>query len=117
MQYLKTTICAIGFALTCANVYAEKSKIVGVGSKECGQYIAWKRENPNDILVKHTLSWMQGFLTGANLERVSLKAKSIGLPEHETISILIENYCLKNPTEKIFSAGSSIVKELVEKEK
>jgi hypothetical protein len=92
--------------------------IKGEGNFSCPDYVAAKRVNGAKLYS--SISWVQGFITGANYQRALPEGSDsfIGqdFPAASIVSWL-ENHCRANPQDYLSDAAEALVIELKESEK
>ena len=93
-------ICALSLVITSS--YASKFAIYGVGATSCDKWVesrAIRSENINSMLS----SWVQGFLSGMNVQRnaqTTLEFKL--LPDVQLIMATVDEYCREYPDNPVF---------------
>lgn len=81
----------------------------GAGAISCGKLL----NAQGDAYLKDlTLSWAQGFLSGMNVADADAGKEMLVLPDSETISVYLVNYCTKNPLEQPVHGAENFYNEL-----
>ena len=86
--------------------------IAGVGTLSCGKYVNYRRQNTDLTYIHH---WIQGYLSAVNTERINKKQKTIDIPEVQTLELMLENACLKNPEYVVWVATEIMSRDLISK--
>jgi len=96
--------------------------VTGSGAVSCGQYLQTRSPNgaDRDTYDLMFVSWVQGYLTGSNHERMFFqKAASAGslveAPDPETILAYMDKHCRDNPLETVQNAAWALRLELAPK--
>ena len=101
--------CVITFASV--NLYAE-TVISGPGAAaSCGDYVKHRREQPR--MADLAVFWAQGYMSGANSQRALANQKVIDIPKFDTLGLLIESACIKNPTYNVWMATEVVSRDLL----
>ena len=106
MKILIQVITAAAICLAAQNSFSQ----TGFGSPDCGQWLAEKTSTRQ--------SWLAGYLSGLNmgawvqlnrdpLDRLSSMAQAYAW---------MDNWCKKNPLERVSSGGMTLIMELIERE-
>jgi hypothetical protein len=106
VRVLSKLTAAILTSIVFMHVNAE-TIIAGAGTLSCGEYVKYRRDS--DELYVAVATWAQGYLTSINVQ--SGENPIIDIPEFETLSLLLENQCIKNPTFKIWMVTELITRE------
>lgn len=92
--------------------------VVGIGmfDDSCDKWVA-ARAAGRDSGIKAdeylTVTWMQGYLSGANLTRMYADPKlTIALPSSSEISSWLDKACKAEPQTPVFFLANNLVKEL-----
>lgn len=111
---MKTLLTSMLITLTGA-VQADWS-VKGEGNFTCPDYVEARRINSKELYS--SISWTQGFLTGANYQRALDKGQDsfIGqdFPPASMVNWL-EDYCRDNPQDYLSDAAQALVEELRDK--
>lgn len=85
----------------------------GAGASSCGKYLESRAESDKAIDGIY-ISWLQGFLSGANLERHRSGKAMVNLPDGESILSYTDKYCRENPLASVIEAAFVLNRELEE---
>lgn len=82
--------------------FGQDSVIVGLGTgnSSCGDWIKARREQ-NKRYELLAVSWVQGFLSGININQE--KDQRISLPAASVIEAILDKECAESPTEPIYT--------------
>lgn len=106
----RNTVVAMSLGLFAAIGANAETAIAGAGTVDCGKFVKLRRETPKAAEI--FTDWTQGFLSGANTEKLMRKLKSIDIPENEMLGLMLESQCVKDPTLNVWLASVQIQKEL-----
>jgi hypothetical protein len=103
-------IVAVGSAIiTAAPSSAYGTTIIGMGSGDCGSWIA--NEN-NPIADSSQVNWVLGFLSALNSTRPD-GVDILAGQSNSGITLAVHNYCVAHPTHWIEDAVIHITNQLV----
>lgn len=111
----KTLFGILLFSLSTTHVIA--NELVGAGLYSCAEWSNSRAqaEQSNSEMLKQGMyaSWIQGFLSGANVQRAGvLDLKTNGevltLPNSGTILSYLDNYCRSNQLHDLYDASFSL---------
>lgn len=102
-------IAAVGAGIiTTALSSAYATTIIGIGSGDCGSWIA--NEN-NPIADSSQVNWVLGFLSALNATR-SYGVDILADQSNSGINVAVHNYCVAHPTGWVEDAAIHIANEL-----
>ena len=79
------------------NCLAQGRVLIGIGVSTCKEYIDEKDEN----LKLHYASWMGGYLTALNMQRMQRNEKTINLPSQQELNAMLQLQCIRNKDESV----------------
>lgn len=107
-------ILLIAVALTADDAAAQarnkEVKVSGMGTRKCLEWTQWKDTNPESRAM--ALEWATGFISGHNVYARSSAGTNTVVAGVGVLMPLLDNYCRKNPEERIFSGVVEITREL-----
>lgn len=75
----------------------ERYAVAGVGAISCGEWAQGRAKN-STLLEFQMSAWLQGFLSGMNVQQTILAGKEMALlPDSQTLLIYVDKYCRDNP--------------------
>ncbi len=86
--------------------------IYGSGTISCGTWLRDSeaaRATGNDLLVRTSRSWLQGFLSGAGWRS---EGKARNVPDGAALTKWVDMYCGQHPLDLLAKAGQELVLEL-----
>jgi len=106
MKILIRVITAAAICLTAQNSFSQ----TGFGSPDCGQWLAEKTSTRQ--------SWLAGYLSGLNMGAYATHNRNPldGLSSMAQAYAWMDNYCRKNPLERVSSGGFQLFVELLKRE-
>ena len=111
---LKRPILIIALVLITLDAWGDWA-IKGEGNFSCPDYVAAKQVNGAKLYS--SISWVQGFITGANYQRALPEdSDSFIGQDYPAASIVswLENHCRANPQDYLSDAAEALVIELKE---
>ena len=88
----------------------EVQVIAGVGASSCGQWIEGREYKELDGML---VSWVQGFLSGMNLQRYAeTKQEMAPIPDSGSLLAYIDKYCRENPLRDVAYGAVELYKEI-----
>jgi hypothetical protein len=81
------------------------------GSMDCGQWVKNQSNNSPNIQSK---AWLLGYLSGLNAVEFSENALD-KINSTEQIFLWMDNYCKKNPLERVPKGAQQLMIELIKK--
>lgn len=99
-------------ALTGAErAWANETVIAGVGTMSCGKFLEYRasRDQTVDLALR---SWLQGLLSGMNVQLIANKRQARLLPDSDTIMAYVDKHCRDNPLSDPFSGGMKLHREM-----
>lgn len=86
----------------------------GYGNKSCADFIEVRRKN--DIFeINSYLQYIQGFINGAEIQRLWNKQTKIENVSGNTILLMAESYCMQEPQSDMIFIATKITSKLVQK--
>ena len=113
---VKNTICLFASLLAVFAhvdpVQAQVRQVIsGPGANTCGSYL--EARSANDSVNNNLLSsWIQGFLSGANVERARVKLKMNAIPDASSLLAYADKYCRNSPLKSLTQAVIQLDGEL-----
>jgi hypothetical protein len=94
------------------NAQVPKFYVRGDGQKTCAEYIEARRKN--DIFEINTyLQYLQGFINGAELQRMWDKKSGIENATGLTVLLMAESICMQQPQNTLILVAAEITSKLV----
>ena len=89
------------------------TRIKGAGATSCGDW-AGQRANNNYNLE---LAWVTGFMSSYNhyVDSTSKKNGIFGEINYNSITLWMDNYCMSNPSESVYSGSVRLIEEMKQK--
>ncbi len=120
---LALTACLLTAACTTAQQHPPPPPGWGRGAGTATQCEAWMSKRSDELRGAPALSrtgadvaWMQGFLTGMNVERNRAgKQELVSLPDPEVLLILMDSECTNKPTATLYDVGFALFQRIVGK--
>ena len=100
LRHLCVTLLA-GYALAHA---ADENAIVGAGSLQCRD---WPKQPDRTRLV--AISWVQGFISGANALQASNTGDLMLLPPSKDFEAFVDRFCKGNPDLTLYRASTRML--------
>ena len=112
-------LIAVGFVTASSNAaFGEARTAYGVGTSTCAY---WKQVRSNDERGPSSLelqSWVDGFLSGYNIGSQGIDfIQPSNEPESVAYYEWIDNYCAKNPLDRLIKATMGLKDELTARAK
>lgn len=87
---------------------------VGYGVNfSCGDWTSERKTDPNGIIIKGAISWVQGYLSGLNLAWSRGKPELLfAIPNPNSLSGWLDNSCRDKPLDKLQDASFSLAADL-----
>lgn len=107
-----TSAWMICMALTgTGRVFANEMVIAGMGTMSCGKFLEYRasRDATVDVGMK---SWLQGLLSGMNVQLIANNGQARFLPDSDTIMAYIDKHCRDNPLSDPFRGGMKLHREM-----
>jgi hypothetical protein len=106
---VKTLIRVITAAAICLTAQSAFSQ-TGFGSPDCGQWLAEK--------TTYRKAWLTGYLSGLNTAHYAINKRDPLdlLSSMDQAFAWMDNYCRKNPLERVSSGGFELFVELLKRE-
>ncbi len=82
-------------------------RLSGIGMRKCSEWGEWKDKGNGEARAT-TVEWAQGFMAGHNLYA---RANSV-VADNKILLPLLDAYCDKNPTQRIFNGIIEITQSL-----
>ncbi|WP_220814975.1 hypothetical protein [Pseudomonas paralcaligenes] len=88
-------------------VLADGSALAGMGAIKCTDYAKY-RQTPNEMLETNIISWIQGYLSGQNMERAQrvppdqMATAQYFLPGPDMVLPRLDKYCADMPQAPIW---------------
>ena len=85
-------------------------RVIGFGAQLCGHWIEDRAMQARSVSNNQTheyLAWVQGMLTGLNVARFDKGTKMLTLPDMNTVSVLMDQECAKDPLLQMAVAASN----------
>lgn len=115
MRLLSHCLFALLFLISSSTFAADKYVFPGAGATSCGSWLKLRAEG-DEMLGFIVTSWVQGFLSGMNVQRYRLAKKDMVLiPDSPSIQAYVDKYCRDNPLKTPFEASISMYREISEK--
>jgi hypothetical protein len=112
MQIVAT---AFTLALVATSAVAQSSSkqiaFVGLGTKSCGHFLE-TRAKADEFLDSVMATWVEGFLTGTNVQRYESGRPFVPLPDRASTLAFVDKYCRDNPLKSIVEASIALNREL-----
>jgi hypothetical protein len=110
MKHLFAAILLFGPTLALASSPSTPGVYAGAGMASCGKYLS-DSQRP-DLVFGYT-SWMQGFLSGANLGFSGAGLLDpVTLPDSESIKLYMDNFCKANPLKNVKEGSMELFKDV-----
>ena len=90
-----------------AQTQTKDIRMTGVGTRKCSEWVDWKTANNGEARAT-TIEWIQGFMSAHNLYA---RANSV-VADNKILLPLLDAYCEKNATQRIFNAAIEITQSL-----
>lgn len=91
--------------------WAKDVRLSGMGIRKCSEWSSWKTAQNGEARAM-TVEWAQGFIAGHNVYARSNEAQNSVVADAKTLATLLDNYCQKNPEERILSGVLDITQSL-----
>jgi hypothetical protein len=88
-----------------------ESAIVGAGTASCGRYLEIRAMQDRDLDGLFS-SWLQGFVSGANVQRREMGLEFVSVPDGPSMLAYIDKFCRDNPLKTVFE-GAVVMKRLI----
>jgi hypothetical protein len=92
---------------------------IAFGGRDCGQ---WIKRTDSEMRKVTDEAWLGGYMSGLNRMYSAANSKISGLPDPlnkvnsgEQIVLWMDNYCLKNPLNRVSTGAFVLFLELMEK--
>ena len=85
-----------------------KYTIVGAGAISCAKYVS-----SAGLEQGLTVTWTQGFLSGANTQRLKSEKRVNFLPEYDFIKAYMDRYCRANPLAMYVDGAKKLSEEVL----
>lgn len=79
------------------------------GDVSCGAWASSQNDAPTRQIY---LFWFRGFVSGYNYGSETNQVQLYAMPDSDTLSLYIDNYCRENPLLPFTSAAFQLVKEV-----
>lgn len=86
-------------------------EIYGTGTLTCGAW-AEARHSHNEAQTDLIHQWVTGWVASYNFYAPLSKSPTVETPHFDTISLWLDTYCQKNPTQKVAFATIALIDEL-----
>lgn len=106
---LRTSIVAIVTGMMLSPLM-NASAITVAGGQSCGEWLKHRKNGGWEAIVVQ--NWLMGYLSGVAMESNKDFLKNA---EGESIFLYIDQYCTKNPLERVRGAGDQLASELSKK--
>ena len=106
-----------------SSTVSTKSEIhLGVGSQSCGEWLAARDESKQGTervtVVGMDTSWLQGFLVGQAMSRITTTRTMSSLrnvPDAESVQSWVDKYCREHRLDSLYIAGLHLRDEIEKK--
>lgn len=109
-QFLVTTLSAallFGALPVAAQTQTKDIRMSGLGIRKCSEWSEWKTQGNGEARAT-TAEWVQGFFSAHNLYA---RTNSV-VADSKVLLPLLDAYCDKNPTQRIFNGAIEITQSL-----
>lgn len=114
MPRSKLLLVALVLFLGATGIRAQQGTLTGAGSFSCGAYLA-SRSNTveSDLLSDMVGQWVQGFLSGMNVQAQLRGDKTLRvIPDYASLIAYMDKYCRDNPLHRVYQGTLSLYKEI-----
>ena len=87
-------------------VRAEVIILTGAGTSQCGKYL--NDLNESEFAEYIVASWLQGYLSGRNVERFEHGKPVLDIAGHEGQARWLNNYCEENPLDNLWQGAEAL---------
>jgi hypothetical protein len=92
-------------------VIANDKVVTGVGIMSCGKFLEF-RASREEMMDMALTSWLQGLLSGMNMQLIVRREPSKALPDPETIMAYVEKHCRDKPLSNPMGGALGLYREL-----
>jgi hypothetical protein len=86
--------------------------ISGAGATSCGKYIEGRSFRDRDI-DRMFASWIQGFLSGMNTQRLAVTREQMSLlPDAPSILAYVDKFCRETPLADVYQASINLYQDI-----
>ncbi|RYH65958.1 MAG: hypothetical protein EON54_05385 [Alcaligenaceae bacterium] len=118
MKALTTVLAGSALALACTLAHAQAvGTVAGLGLRSCGLWLdarKQKADGPTQAHERFSTVWVQGFLSGLNVESLLLQHGGVLLPDPQTIQFMLDNECKEKPQQSVDQAAQAMFIKLRE---
>jgi hypothetical protein len=116
-------VFAAALLVACGLVVAQESEtssptiwVAGIGNQSCGALMKFlDGPEANETIERFVMSWVDGFVTGLNIERAIRGGSQVKPPDHPTIKLYLVKHCRENPLDTAGTAAAHMARELRER--